>query len=237
MRDRDLPRPNGVVLFTKPPRAGKVKTRLIGELSAEQAAELHAAFLADTVDRLSRGGFDLHVAWALDGGEDGRSGVALPSRPASTFRQRGEDLGTRLFHGLRHAAQDHHHVAAVGSDSPELDAATVEAAFDLLAAGADAVLGPTRDGGYYLIGLRRGAVRRELFDGVAWSTGAVLADTLARCRGLGLDVELLPAVEDIDLAEDLRLLTERLRAGGDVPRRTAALLAAWGRMNGGPRTS
>lgn len=229
MSDHQLHR-SAVVLFTKPPRAGKVKTRLIGELSAEQAAELHGAFLADTVDSLSRGDFELHLAWALDGADGSGPDGKLPSRPASSFRQQGGDLGERMFHGLRRAAARHPRVAAVGSDSPELDATTVEDAFLRLAAGADVVIGPTRDGGYYLIALDRAALRRELFEGVAWSTESVLADTLARCRELGLRVELLPVIEDVDVAEDLRLLAERLSTGGRACARTAALLAAWGRL-------
>ena len=106
----------------------------------------------------------------------------------------------------------------------------------LLAGDADVVLGPTRDGGYYLIALGRDAVRRELFEGVAWSTDTVLADTLARCQQLGLTVELLPEVEDIDVAADLQLLARRLstsrrESSAGFPARTAALLTAWGRMD------
>lgn len=222
-----------VLLYTKPARAGRVKTRLIGELSPEQAADLHAAFLGDLLEALGGGRFELRIAWALEDGEE------MPEvRPAgggdSDFRQQGADLGARLYHGLGSASSRFERVAAVGSDHPELRRSTVEAGFRRLAEGADVVLGPTLDGGYYLIGLRRSAVRREIFDGIPWSTDTVLDETLARCREQGLAVELLAGGHDVDVAEDLRLLAARLRATREAPDagspRTRALLAEWGRL-------
>ncbi len=226
-----------VLLYTKPARPGKVKTRLVGDraaggLTAAAAAELHGAFLADVVDSLARGRFELRLAWALEPG-DGDPGSGRPGEFLGIpgFRQRGKDLGERLFDGLCRAARRSELVAAVGSDHPELTPATVEDGFRRLAAGADVVLGPTPDGGYYLIGLSRAALRRELFDGIAWSTESVLAETRSRCRELGLAVELLPAGHDVDVADDLRQLALRLAAAAEtVAPRTRALLAAWGRL-------
>jgi len=229
----DLSRRACVLLFTKPPRAGRVKTRLIGELSADQAAELHAAFLGDVEESLRRGSFELRIAWALDP-EDPLPAVtaAVGGTAAKTggFRQQGEDLGARLYHGLRRMAEGFEIVAAVGSDAPEIEPEIVEDAFARLAAGAEVVIGPTRDGGYYLIGLRRETLRRELFDGIAWSTESVLDQTRTRCRELGLAVELLPAIDDVDVGEDLRRLARRLSGDGGGPPRTRALLEAWGRI-------
>ena len=229
MPDDELSRRACVLLFSKPARAGRVKTRLIGELSAEQAAELHAAFLGDALAALRRGRFDYRLAWAVDPDElDER---LKPPRGVPAFLQEGESLGDRLFNGLRRLTDRFELVAAVGSDSPELQPETIEDAFGRLAAGAEVVLGPTRDGGYYLIALRRSALRRELFDGVAWSTESVLDDTLQRCRDLGLEVEMLPVVDDIDIADDLRQLARRLSRTGDEPagpRQTRDLLTSWG---------
>lgn len=221
-------------MFTKPARPGKVKTRLIGEgagagLTAAEAAELHAAFLGDVVESLGRGRFTLELAWALQPGE------AEPEELLGVggFRQRGENLGARLFHGLERAARRFELVAAVGSDHPELLPETVEDGFRRLAAGTDVVLGPVPDGGYYLIGLRRRALKRELFDGIAWSTASVLTETRRRCRALGLEVELLRAGHDVDVADDLRQLARRLgKPGGAAAPRTRALLAAWGLLPG-----
>jgi hypothetical protein len=122
-------------------------------------------------------------------------------------------------------------VAALGSDHPTVRPETVRGAFDRLAAGADAVLGPSRDGGYYLIGLRPEAVRSELFEGVPWSTERVLEETLARADALGLVVELLEPGSDVDTPEDLRRLARELAAAPATAAlcpRTRDLLATWG---------
>lgn len=217
---------NALLLFTKPARPGRVKTRLIGELTAEEAAELHAAFRDDLTECLSGRSFHLELAWALEDGED------VPEGPVPGFRQEGKDLGARLFHGLRRAAERFAAVGAVGSDHPELEAETVEDAFRRLADGADLVLGPAADGGYYLVALRREALRFELFEGVPWSTETVLRETLRRAGTRGLRTELLPAGHDVDVPEDLRRLAESLAVTPNICPRTRRLLHAWGRLEG-----
>jgi len=215
-----------LLLFTKPARAGRVKTRLIGDLTAAEAAELHAAFLEDLLGRLRQGDFELRLAWALEPEE------AIPAAPAPGIRQRGDDLGERLYRALSEAAAEVAAVAAVGSDLPTLPLELVHLAFDKVEAGADVVLGPAEDGGYYLIVLRAGAVSRRLFDDIAWSTERVLPATLERCRELGLAVELLPAAADVDTPEDLRRLAQRMVSDDLGCPRTRALLRAWGRLRG-----
>jgi|JI10StandDraft_1071094.scaffolds.fasta_scaffold321600_2 rSAM/selenodomain-associated transferase 1 len=217
-----------VLLFSKPPVAGRVKTRLIGPLSAEQAARLHAAFLADLAERLSAQRFALVPVWALADGE------ALPPQPPGGQRQAGGDLGARMRYTFEafllggESGAKAGLAIAIGSDLPQLAPERIEQAFAALAAGADVVLGPARDGGYYLIGLGVVALRAALFEGIAWSTSAVLEQTLERCRAAGLAVALLPEEEDIDTGEALarfldRLATNQLAA---CPR-TAALVATW----------
>lgn len=213
-----------MVVFAKPPRAGVVKTRLVHErLSDGRAAELYEAFLGDVVERLRSGAFDLRIAWAVEDGEP------LPEGQGEAVRQIGDDLGERLFHALREAGADHELVAAVGSDHPDLPLERVEEAFEALRRGQDLVLGPSRDGGYYLIGLQASAVDRRLFAGIEWSTGEVLRATLERARGLGLDVGLLAEEEDVDRPADLDALVARLEGGRRAPR-TAGLLRSWGWM-------
>jgi uncharacterized protein len=217
-----------LLLFTKPARPGRVKTRLIGALSAERAAELHDAFLGDLCERLAGADrFELRLAWALDEGEE------APPSSLPSVRQRGDDLGERLFSALADAAVEHELVGAVGSDHPELSAERVDAAFAALASGAkpgaDVVVGPATDGGYYLIAVRGGALDRRLFEDVPWSTGAVLERTLARCAELGLTTDLLPPESDVDTPADLVRLAEALRdPSTPACPRTAALLARWG---------
>lgn len=199
-----------------------MKTRLIGALRPAQAAEIHQAFLDDLLDRLREGSFDLRLAWALDPGEP------VPDGPFPGMRQEGEDLGERLYRALAAAGAEAPFVAALGSDHPTLPLETVHDAFARLEAGADVVLGPAEDGGYYLIALRAAAVARRLFEGIAWSTGRVFPDTVERCRELGLRLELLPRASDVDTPEDLRRLASRMTEGDLGCPRTRTLLAAWG---------
>jgi rSAM/selenodomain-associated transferase 1 len=219
-----------LVLFTKPARPGRVKTRLVGDLTAGQAAELQAAFFEDLRQRLLGGGFTLRVAWALEAGES-----PPPPRPGcEDVRQEGADLGERLWRALRDAGRAHPRVAAVGSDHPDLPLARVEQAFAGLAA-ADVVLGPAADGGYYLIALRAGGLRPEIFAGVPWSSERVLEATLERCRACGLRVRLLEPAADVDTPDDLRRLAARVAAGEAECPRTAALLDAWGFLDAAVR--
>ena len=217
-----------LVLFTKPAIAGRVKTRLIGELSAEQAAHLHAAFVDDLLERLRRGPYDLQIAWAMD------QAAELPETAVPGLRQRGADLGERLFHGLGACAAEHDVVAAIGSDHPDLPLSRVEQAFDRVAGGAPVVLGPAEDGGYYLIALRADLLRRELFADIDWSTSRVLEQTVERCQAAGLEPSLLEPWADVDEPADLHRLAARLAASmaadGACCPRTRDLLESWGRL-------
>jgi len=210
-----------VVVFSKPAVPGTVKTRLIGELSAEQTAQLHQAFLDDLVARLGASDHALWLAWALAEGEE------PPPHELTSLRQEGADLGARLFAALAAAAERYRLVAAVGSDHPEMPVARVDDAFSRLAAGADVVLGPAADGGYYLVAARRDSLRPEIFAGIPWSTAAVLRRTLERCRALGLEVELLEVGHDVDAPGDLPRLASYLREHPAACPQTHGLLAAW----------
>lgn len=204
-----------LVVFTKPGEPGRVKTRLTPRLSYEQAAILHDAFQADLLSRLEAGDFDLRVAWALDDGQ------TLPDRPVGPkhVAQVGADLGARLHQALAAAAADGHaRVAAVGSDHPELMLDTVHEAFARLD-HAQVVIGPSADGGYYLIAMRAEAVSEALFEDISWSTPEVFEATRARIDAAGLSCHRLPIGFDVDDAADLDRLVRRLR---DEPALAAA---------------
>jgi hypothetical protein len=211
-----------LLLFTKPAREGRVKTRLIGDLTAAQAAALHSAFLEDLLDRLRGGDFELRLAWALDSEEE------VPAGPLPGVRQEGPGLGDRLYGALAAAAAEAGAVMALGSDHPTLPLDLVHRAFERVESGADVALGPAEDGGYYLIALRAGAVAQRLFEGIAWSTDQVLPATLDRCRELGLRVELLPEASDVDTPEDLHRLASRMAQDDLGCPRTRALLGSLG---------
>jgi hypothetical protein len=212
-----------LLVFTKTPVPGRVKTRLIGHLSAGSAARLHQALLGDLLEALEGGRFSVRLAIALDAG-DPLPPVRLPLY-AGVERQQGADLGERMLNALEEAARVNDRVAVVGSDLPGLDARRVDEAFDRLDRGDDVVLGPTADGGYYLLALRAERIDARLFAGVEWSTGRVLEQTLERCDALDLRRSMLPAGRDIDRPADLEWLAEGLRAGRVASPRVAAWLA------------
>ena len=193
-------------------------------MTPDQAAELHAAFLADLLERLQRGSFQVQIAWAIETNEP------LPGSSSPGFRQEGADLGERLYRGLRRLAGEYPLVAAVGSDHPDLPIERPAEAFARLEQGADVVLGPAQDGGYYLIAVSRQALGRALFSGIPWSTGRVLEATLQRCRQQGLAVELLGRESDVDTPADLERLAASLAARPAHCPRTQRLLTTWGRM-------
>lgn len=199
-----------LAVFAKPPLAGQVKTRLIGDLSPAGAAELAAAFLDDLLERLGRElpvvGVDLWLAWALAPGQ------ASPPSPCPTFPQAGTDLGSRLIAAAVRLADAGALPVLVGADLPDLSSLLVEQAFAELENGADLVLGPASDGGFYLVGLGAAARRLELFAGVAWGGDEVFSRTLANARTLGLRIACLTEAADVDRPEDLAPLAARLAA-------------------------
>jgi rSAM/selenodomain-associated transferase 1 len=210
--------------MTKVPGVVPVKSRLHPLLGPERAAALYRCFLLDRLDALA----------ALDG--VARVVAYTPRRAASMMAalappglrllpQRGADLGERMATLLEGLLADGHPAAlALGADSPTLPMAWVVEAANALAEGAaDLALGPTEDGGYYLIGLR--APCPALFRDVPWSTGDVTRVTLERARAAGLRVRLLPRWFDVDGEEDLRRLAADLRATGSGPERTRAFLS------------
>lgn len=190
------------IIFAKEPAPGQVKTRLTPPLRPAEACRLYGSFLEDIVEETARlPGMDLALAHTPAG-----SGEAFrPLVPAAVrlFPQAGRGLGERMARAFAWGfAAGFETVLLRGSDTPDLPGAVLSEAWEQLAAGpAAVVLGPSRDGGYYLMGLK--APHPELFQGIPWSTGAVLNDTLSRAQDLALKVHLLPAWTDIDTYADL----------------------------------
>jgi rSAM/selenodomain-associated transferase 1 len=213
---------NALLIMAKRPMPGRTKTRLVPPLSPLQAAMLYECFLRDTID-LARQVPNIQPVLAhLPSGEQ-----AYFSQLASDFEyypQQGPDLGARLDNGLTHyLSLGYRRVAAVNSDGPTLPLAYLIAAFEELGKEADVVLGPTDDGGYYLIGLKRPAPR--LLREVRMSTPHVTTATLALAAEEGLEVALLPSWYDVDDAGSLaRLKTELATAPRHIAPHTQAFL-------------
>jgi rSAM/selenodomain-associated transferase 1 len=178
-------------------------------MTAEQASELYRALVEDLLERL-----------------DGLRKVALylfftPEEAEPTLRewlggerelrpQRGGDLGARMDAAFRSAFQQGHElVVLAGSDVPDLDPETIDRAFQALD-GRDVVVGPATDGGYYLIGLH--GPQTELFLGIDWGTERVLRQTIQMSSTLGLSIEQLQPLEDMDTHADAYRLWRDLRS-------------------------
>lgn len=209
-------------LFAKAPVPGRVKTRLVPPLSPEEAARVAGALLAATMDSLVAA---LPARWTLflDGEPDADLGSLASARGLRIRPQVPGDLGVRLsaaFRMLR--SEGAARVVAIGADGPTLPPALLREAVEALAE-CDVVLGPTEDGGYYLVGLA--SSREEIFRGIPWGTDAVLSATLERAAEAGLSVRLLPSWYDVDSVEDLRRLLEEVR-GQPAPPGLRALVAA-----------
>ncbi len=202
---------NALLVVAKRPAAGQTKTRLTPPLSPEQAAALYECLLRDTLDLIRRVP-DVQPAIAFLP-EDAEGYFAALAPDFELFPQEGPDLGARLDNALSHTlSRGYERVAIMNSDGPTLPVASLTAAFEALGNGADVVLGPADDGGYYLIGLKRPAPR--LLREVRMSTPTVLADTLALAAEEGLRVALLPIWYDVDDVASLERLRDRVGERG-----------------------
>ncbi len=213
---------SALLVFAKVPEAGRVKTRLSPPLTPAHAAALYDAFLRDALDLYRdwgrRAGVEvrLHLAGAARV-PDGLVPDGIEVRP-----QRGADLGERMLMAFVQAfAAGHDRAVVVGTDHPTLPLAFVDAALDALDDPLTAVLGPSDDGGYYLLGLND--VAPDLFD-MRYSHPDVFADTLDRVMELDMTPVVLPSHYDVDDGAALARLAGEWRQGADVGARTAAML-------------
>jgi rSAM/selenodomain-associated transferase 1 len=202
-----------LIIFAKEPRPGQVKTRLSPPLSLKEAAQLYHSFLLDILEEMARGPeMRLAVAFSPPEAQAIFRGLAPPG--TDLFPQEGADLGERMARAFAWGfAAGGGPVLLRGSDVPDLPAAMVAEAREVLAAGrAEVVLGPATDGGYHLVGLLE--PQPALFRGPVWSSSTVLADTLDLARRLDLRVHLLAPWPDIDTIDNLRPFVQR---GGAAP--------------------
>ena len=206
-----------LAVMTKAPRAGQVKTRLIPPLTPDEAAELNKSFLRDTTLTISSAAMTNSACGIAVYTPVGTESVYEDILPPDflLLPQRGGKFGERLYF----AAEDlfkcgFESVCLIDSDSPTVTAKSFLKAIELLSSGGDlVVLGPSDDGGYYLIGFNK--LHSELFERIDWSTDVVLDQTIRRAREIGLDVKLLPSGYDVDDAGSLHRLCNELLA--DTP--------------------
>lgn len=218
-----------LIIFAKRPVAGKVKTRLTPPLLPEEGAELYRCMLGDTLAKAARlAGLDQYLFYE----EEARAAAYFSGIAGgmTCLPQQGRNLGERMAEAFRRLfAESYGAVAVIGTDSPDFPPEFVREAFRLLESGqADAVFGPSEDGGYYLLAMKR--LHNGLFRDVPWSSGVVLQKSLEHAAAAGIRVVLLPVWHDVDTAGDLHR-PELLDEGNGAPL-TREFLGSWLRGRG-----
>ena len=204
-----------LAIMAKAPRAGKVKTRLSPPLTLEESAALNVAFLQDTAENLAAVATEGHAACLIAYtpiGDEAAFDDLLPADFA-LVPQRGDGFGERLLHAVQDIlALGFSSVCLIDSDSPTVPRLAFEQAVDELSRPGDRlVLGPSDDGGYYLIGLKH--PHPEPFARIDWSTPAVFTQTCDRARTASLELVLLSRWYDVDDAATLATLESELLDG------------------------
>jgi len=195
-----------LIVVAKNPEIGKVKTRLARALGAAQAFELYKAFLDDIALRFAHGAYDFAFAYTP-------AEASFDNRGAHSFAQVGSTLNERLHNIFKQNAERYSGgMLIMSSDSPHIPTAWLERGFALLETNG-VVLGPTFDGGYWIVGMRD---THDIFTGIPMSTDKVFQHTLARASELALGVGLLPETFDVDTPDDVEKLRVYLRAHADA---------------------
>ncbi len=190
--------------MAKVPRAGNVKTRLRSLLDSEQAAEFAECLLDDTIKKVKSLNNQLIIAFS----PENELGFFDKFLLSETFfiEQKGSDLGEKMFNAFEFAfRRDLDAVVMIGTDSPTFPPEFIEQAFKFLET-AEAVLGKTSDGGFYLIGLRQ--MEKEIFSGVEWSSEKASEQMKKNILRAGFRLKEIPDWYDIDLPQDLKKLSK-----------------------------
>ena len=212
-----------LVIMAKAPRLGAVKTRLAPSLSPAAVTAFYGCLLEDTL-ALARSLGDVEVA-IMCPDSDVNELAQLAGSEVSVLAQKGDGLAAGLTSVFAHFVEGHQRrVIAFNSDSPHLPRSVLEEAFETLTAH-DVVVGPTQDGGYYLVGAK--ASHPTLFGGDGMGTSSALERLLSRVRALELSVGFADPFYDIDVADDLSRLASELRLAPARAPRTAAWLKEW----------
>jgi rSAM/selenodomain-associated transferase 1 len=213
-----------LVIMAKAPRPGTVKTRLALKIPVDAVTELYRCLLDDTMS-LARSLSTVEVA-IMCPAADAEALTQLAQGAVPVVAQKGEGLAAGLTSVFAHfTAGGQRRVVAFNSDSPHLPSSVLASAFETLA-DHDVVVGPTNDGGYYLVGAK--AAHAALFDGDGMGTQTALEALLARARGLLLSVGFTDPSYDIDVGGDLTRLAAELRTAPNRAPRTAMWLKEWG---------
>lgn len=213
---------NFLVLMAKAPIKGKVKTRLISWLGEEGALTLYQCMLKDRLDELARlKGIDIYIACYPFEEKKSIENLlpAVISKNVKIIPQKGKDLGERILSALRFFDLHGKNLIFIDTDTPSLTLSLITKAFEELR-NYDLLIGPSKDGGYYLIGLKN--PYNELFIDIPWGTERVFSITIDRAKKKNLSIKVLPELIDIDTKSDAVLFYSSAR--NEKLTRTASFL-------------
>ena len=191
-------------IMAKYPAVGMVKTRLGESIDPEKVAHLYLCFLKDTVEKVNRLGVPFFIYYTPDDKKEYFE--RLFGNNPSYLPQMGDDLGERLYNGFKKIfRQGYDSAIALASDTPDLPEAILDESLKKLTE-YNSVIGPSFDGGYYLIGLRNDSARKNLFRGIAWSTETVFNETMKKIKQEKISCHALAPWGDVDQIADLERL-------------------------------
>lgn len=215
-----------LIMFVKYPEKGKVKSRLRQNCDEDMVVRLYRAFIEDLIDRLSGGDYLFRIACHPQEREKDfpkEFGDALSYIP-----QTGTDLGEKMHNAFYQCFSDgFKSVVIIGSDSPDLPQQIIKEAFESLEKG-DVVIGPSYDGGYYLIGFERESFTPEVFKGISWGEDDVCKSTMDILKSAGCRVHVLPLWRDIDHPADVVALINESEKNGFAGSKTIMCLRDYG---------
>lgn len=198
-----------LIVLARAPCAGQAKTRLIPRLGAEGAAALHARLIEHCLQTVTGAGLSPVELWCTPSRDEPFFRDCRERYGVSLYDQIPGDLGARMHAALATALKHAESAVLIGTDVPTLQAGDVGAAFQALHAGAEVVLGPARDGGYYLIGMKQAG--RRVFEGIRWGSPTVYRDTVSRLREHGWRWHSLREQRDVDTPEDYDRIPEAIK--------------------------
>ncbi|MDI1291305.1 MAG: TIGR04282 family arsenosugar biosynthesis glycosyltransferase [Methylobacter sp.] len=197
-----------LMIFCKAPIPGQVKTRLIPELTAEQAAELHIELSTKTLQRAIQSNLCPVQLWCAPTTDHVFFTASKAAYPLVLKQQQGADLGERMHHAFCSALATYSRALLMGCDCPSLTGQDLEQALTALNQENEIVIAPAEDGGYVMIGLNR--PHPELFDNMPWGTAQVLAQTRNRIERYKLPHHELSEQWDLDTPKDLERYREAI---------------------------
>ncbi|MFA4919472.1 MAG: TIGR04282 family arsenosugar biosynthesis glycosyltransferase [Thermodesulfovibrionales bacterium] len=196
-----------ILIFVKLPEKGSVKTRLAKDLDHGLVQTLYRNFVLDMLETLAKANLPIIVYFYPP--ESANAISKWLGKNYTYAPQKGVDLGDRMKNAFRETfAKGFTKAVILGSDLPDLQKNILDMAFKALHVN-DVVIGPSADGGYYLIGFRHNSFLPEAFKGISWGTDTVLKDTLKILREKNYRAHFLPELRDVDTIEDLKALYER----------------------------